>query len=215
MIADATKLQEVREQILSSEDFVLSELRRIQYTYTLKHVIRYGIDRTEEYETESVAEHIYGLHVLADYFLPLEDVESTMNLRRVHDLIQYHDIDEIETGDIVSYLKTDKDREEGKQALSTVFERFPSHLQSFIRDLLAEYEAQETPEARFVKALDKMEPTFHSYTEAGKSIFQKNGQTIEQHLRIKEPYVKTYPILRRFHEVTTVHMEKDGYFLSE
>ena len=122
MTTDTTTLQAIREQILTSEDFVLSELRRIQYTYTLKHVIRYGIDRTEEYETESVAEHIYGLHVLADYFLPLEDLDSVMNQRRVHDLIQYHDIDEIETGDIVSYLKTDKDREEGKQALTTVFE---------------------------------------------------------------------------------------------
>lgn len=69
------QLEQIRKNILESDEFVLSETGKIQYLYGLKHETRYIVERNEDVASESVAEHVYALHILADYFLPLEDIE--------------------------------------------------------------------------------------------------------------------------------------------
>ena len=86
-----------------SDEEVLEEVKKIQYLYTLKREIRYAETRCDE--TESVAEHIYGMHICAMYFLPLEDPLCTWDKSRIFQMITLHDIDEIETGDVMRYLQ--------------------------------------------------------------------------------------------------------------
>ena len=109
-------------------EYVISEVRKLQYLYQLKKEIRYAQNRHEEDSTESVAEHIYGMHILAAYFLPLVDTKGEWDKARIYEMITQHDIDEIETGDIVGYLNTDSDREKGLQAIQTVIEKSPEHM---------------------------------------------------------------------------------------
>ena len=71
-------MTETRQKIFDSNDFVISELKKIQILYELKRIIRYDHKRNHEEHTESDAEHIFGMHCLIDFFLPLEDNEKKL-----------------------------------------------------------------------------------------------------------------------------------------
>lgn len=206
------EITDLKKKILESDEFVIEETKRIQYAYELKQVIRYAVDRKEEVQSESVAEHVYALHLLADYFLPLEDAEHELDWAKIHDMLQYHDIDEIETGDTIGYLKTDEQRAQEAEAVKRVILNFPQHLQSKIRLVIEEYEQQETKEAQLAKALDRIEPMFQQYSENGKKVMDIQKTTREQATRIKKPYLEPFPFMYRFFEVVEEDMEKKGFF---
>jgi 5'-deoxynucleotidase YfbR-like HD superfamily hydrolase len=208
-----TDLSAIREKILTDDAFVLSETRRLQYLYGLKHEIRYNQIRQDECETESVAEHVYGMHVLASYFLPLEtSVHPELESDGVQSMITWHDIDEIETGDTIGYLKTEAMRAAEGRAAKTVIANMPQHMQDTVTTLLEEYEALESISAQFVKAIDRIEPLFQIYTPHGKNILQKNRTTREQSDGLKYPYVQQFETMLRFVEVTGNAMQAEGYY---
>jgi len=205
----------VKQNILSSEQFVIEELLKFQTLYELKRVIRYDQNRTHELDTESVAEHIFGMQCLVDYFLPLEDVSGDWNQSRIRAMIQYHDIDEIETGDVVGYRKSAQDVANERLAAESVINKLPGVMQASVRSVLDEYEKMETQEAKFVKALDKVEPVFHIYNEKGKATLARLKTTKTQHDKIKFPYVQEFPTIKRFAEVMTEQFNKEGYYHEE
>lgn len=197
---------------LFTKEKILEETKKLQYFYGLKHEIRYADERSETTITESVAEHIYGMHILASYFLPLEDPEGNWDREKIYNLITWHDIDEIETGDIIGYLKTDEDRVREAAAKKVVIEKSPTLLQPFILDLLEEYEQRESIESQYVKAIDKMEPMCQVFNENGKKILLSNKTTYDEHRRIKDPYVQNFPHIKHFTEVIGKEMLDQGFF---
>ncbi len=204
-------IEQTRHALLTDDAFVLTELVRVQYLYGLQRVIRSGLTRTENIKTESVAEHVYALGVLAAYFGKIEEL-PTLNWPRVYTLITWHDIDEIETGDIPGFHKTAETHNNEKVAMQEIMIKSPAILQNEIVSIVDEYKKQETIEARFVKALDKIDPCFYFLNENGKAVFKVSPATKEQHCRIKEPYVKHFPYINRFYEVTLKVFEQQGYF---
>ncbi len=209
------EITKIKEEIFTSDDFVLVEVRKIQTLFELKKVIRYDHKRIHEIQTESVAEHVYGMLSLVDYFLLLENTEGDWNRERIKLMIQYHDIDEIETGDVVGYRKSDLEVANEHSAAETVIAKLPEHMQNFVREALNEYEAGETIEARFAKAMDKIEPSIHLYNETGKATLAGLKTTKDQHDRIKYPYVQDFPIIKRFLDVLTTQLEKEGFYFVE
>jgi len=198
-----------------TKEEVLEEIKKLQYLYGLKQEIRYGDNRHESTITESVAEHIYGMHILASYFLPLENPDHSWDREKIYNLITWHDIDEIETGDIIGYLKTEEDRVRESEAKKVVINKSPKILQPFIANLLSEYEARESIESQYVKAIDKMEPLCQIFNENGKKVLLANGTTYEEHRRIKDPYVKKFPHIKHFTEIVGEEMKKQGFFTLE
>ncbi len=205
-------IAQTQNKVLESDEFVLSETRKIQYTYGLKHEMRYIVEREEDVLSESVAEHVYALHLLADYFLPLEDPEQKLDWQKVHNMLQYHDIDEIETGDTIGYLKTDKQRILEAEAAIRVVGNFPNDMKVKVTAIIEEYETQETVEARLSKALDRLEPLFQLYNHNGKQILKLQKTTKKQSRQLKESYVKDFPCMYRFFLVIEQTMEKEGFF---
>ncbi|MCB9819055.1 HD domain-containing protein [Candidatus Nomurabacteria bacterium] len=206
-------LEETRKRIMEDDEFVLEEARRLRYLYGLKREIRYALNRHEEIHTESVAEHIYGMHILSSYFIKLEDVNSEWDYNRIQQLITWHDADEIETGDVISHRKTDTDREEAKNALKNLFANMPELLRVDAESLINEEENRETKEACFVKAIDKAEPLFECMDEPSYiSVHHKNNFTKADSIRIKKPYTKDFPYIDRFCDVINNDMETEGYF---
>lgn len=205
-------LEETRKKILEDDEFVLSECRKMQTLYALKRVIRYSMSRAEDIDTESVAEHIYAMNALVTYFLPFEE---EMDLSKIFLLTEFHDIDEIETGDFTSYNKTEEQVAMGKAAVPIVINKLPEHIQPMVTDLLNEYELQETREARFVKAIDKLEPSFHVYSESGMKINHNvTGVSYADHRRIKDKYTEKFPFIHRFSDVLSRALRDEGYFSS-
>lgn len=198
-----------------TKEKVLTETEKIRYLYNLKRIIRYNLDREEEYDTESVAEHVFGIFVLAEYFLPLEDPEGLLDKEKIRTMALFHDTDEVETGDTLTYLKTDTEMREERAAQEKAIAHMPEHMQHSVRVAMDEYEARKTKEAKFVKALDKLEPTFHVFYEKGKDILNRNKTTRENWEDRRDEYIEPFSYLRRFHEVISDIMEERGFFYKE
>ena len=61
------------------ENHILREVDRLLYTYGINKVIRYSKGRVEEYQTQSVAEHVANMIFCAYYFRDLEDANREMD----------------------------------------------------------------------------------------------------------------------------------------
>lgn len=207
-------LEETRKRILEDDEFVLSETKKIQELFRMKQVIRYHHTRDEVIDTESVAEHVYGMMVLADYFIALEE-HSAWNYTRIQQMALYHDIDEILTGDRIGYLKTDADRAKEYDAQKQILTMLADTQKSIAGSCLQEYENQETIESRFVKAIDKIEPLFHLISENGKKICHENQVTHSQSRSIKDKYVQKFEYIKRFNDVLNEYMLQNGFFVPE
>lgn len=154
--------KEIKELILTDDTFLQTELDSIISYYQLKHTIRWAHDRTED-ETESVAEHVYGLHILIDYFFPLVTEDTPMDLELVRQLATWHDMAEGFVGDMTTRTKTIEHQNNEKIAEAKLIETSPKHLTAMLKKVYEIYDARTTPESQFVKALDKIEPQFHLY----------------------------------------------------
>ena len=124
-----------------------------------EQVVRFGHEQKTSGEMskleQSLSEHVHGMAVLADLILDADPAAKTLDRARIHTLIRYHDAHEVITGDVI--IKNDSVRKEEAAAEETI-----THLEALrgnedIETLLAEYHAQETPEARFVKGIDRLE----------------------------------------------------------
>lgn len=203
---------QIRERILQEDvAFVLSKHRKLRTLYALKKEIRYELERHTEFDTESVAEHIFGMHCLCDYFLPLDERLSSANQEKIRRMIQYHDVDEIRTGDIACYHKNDESSELiDAQDVITIL---PKHLQAQLNETLAEYHEQMTIEAKFVKALDKVEPILQCYDEEMKKVLHRNKVSLAKGMAgDKQKYMDVFPVISHFNNVIAAQMEKEGFF---
>ncbi len=198
-----------------TKEIILEDVHKLRYFYRLKEVTRYNTPREMEDDTESVAEHLYGMQLLTHYFFPLEDSGSKLDRAKVSALITMHDIDEIETGDYVSYIKTDMHRQEAEAAMPKVLSMVPSHIKETVTDIVREYEEQKTLEAQFVKAIDKIEPLLQIFNEKGRAIMTRNKCTKDDSLRIKAPYIEDFPFIKKF--ALTLHgtLIEGGYYWEE
>lgn len=196
-----------------SNEKVLHEVQKIKYLYKMKGVFRYGQERDPWKRAESNAEHLYGMMVLVNYFLPLTD--ETLDRQKVFDLLFVHDLDEIESGDIISYKKTEADRIREKKDMETALGKIPNQFAIDTASLVAEYNAQKTKEARFTKAIDKIEPLFEVFDKYGKEIMIQNKTTYDQAMQGKKQYLADFPLLNHFATVIGDEMNRQGYFYDD
>jgi putative hydrolase of HD superfamily len=195
-----------------TKEKILEEVKKLQYLYKLKYEIRYGQNRGSAHGTESVAEHIYAMHVLVLYFLPLEDPEGKWDSKKIYELVTVHDFDEVETGDIIGFLKTETQYAYEAEAMRRVIETMPAHMQNTVSKLNDEYEAQETIEAKFVKAIDRFEPLIHLYNDIGRETIHRNKETIELATQHKSKYVEPFPFIKLFTNTLHEVMDKEGHY---
>ncbi len=194
-------------------EFILGEIKKLQYLYGLKHEIRYGQSRPEGDLTESVAEHIYGMHLLIHYFLPLENPAGDWDTLRIFSMATMHDFDEIETGDIIAYLKTPEQSALELEAGFKVIANAPAHVRDTFSSHLTEYNERQSIESRFVKAIDVFEPLVQMYNEFGRAIIAKNQQGSEQAFRLKNEATKPFPIMHAYFQAIHNAMIREGFFL--
>jgi len=196
-----------------SDEKILQEVQRIKYLYKMKGVFRYGTERDPWKRAESNAEHLYGMTVLVNYFLPLLDED--VDRQKVLDLLFVHDLDEIESGDIISYKKTDADRAREAKDMEITLGKLPQGLALDARALVQEYGEQKTRESQFTKAIDKIEPLFEVFDKYGKEIMLRNKTTFDQAMRGKKQYIDRFPVLAHFAQVIGTEMNRQGYFYED
>lgn len=110
----------------------------------LKNVTRAGWVRAGVEQPESVAAHSWGMSLLALKLCP-----DDLDLSKVLSLCLIHDLPEVRVGDLTPHDDCSTKAQDERAAM---LEMAP-----FWVDLFDEYEAGNTPEARFVKQLDKLD----------------------------------------------------------
>ena len=107
---------------------------------------------------ENDAEHAWHMaimiYLLKEYANEEIDVAKAMMMALIHDIV------EIDAGDTYAYdterLATQKEREE--KAADRIFGMLPADQCAELRSLFEEFEAFETPEAKFARAMDNFQP---------------------------------------------------------
>lgn len=185
----------------ASNDEIRAEMERIRVMYQLKYTLRYKSQRDQSVHSESVAEHMYAMNVIAQYFYPYEDPQGKLDRIRVNELMLFHELGEIETGDIISHLKTDEDRAHEIEAANRVVQLLPVSMRQTALERHSEYEECITPEAKYAKAVDKIEPIFEMWDESlALPLFKKYNVNRAAAIGQKYEATKDYPCMRRFIE---------------
>jgi putative hydrolases of HD superfamily len=204
------------QQILAaSDEEILKIARQLRVAYGLKRTIRYGSSRDTSLHAESVAEHVFALLFLAQYFLPLEDPEQKLSKERVYEILLFHDFGEIVNGDIPYHIKTSADELQEAEDARTIFKSLPQPVDRIGYERWEEYENHQSPEARFVYALDKIEPAFELLDPITEKSLKRVRFTYEQHMGRKKEGTKGFPVMWKFMEVIGADMKKRNIFWSE
>ncbi len=151
-------------------------------TDKLKSVLRRSYLLNED-RHENSAEHSWHLTVMA--LVLAEHADAEINQLRVLKMLLVHDIVEIDAGDTFIYdtAGNDTKAERENAAARRIFGLLPSDQSAELQELWQEFEARETPEAKFAAALDRLMPLLHNYHTEGRS-WREHGITKEQVLRL-------------------------------
>lgn len=125
-----------------------------------------------------------------------EHATAEVDLLRVLEMLTVHDLVEIDAGDTFAYdtshLGTKADRE--RAAADRIFALLPPDQGARLRACWEEFEAHETPEARFANALDRLQPLLQNACAGGGS-WSSHEVTRQQVLRRMDPIRSTMPAL--------------------
>ena len=132
----------------------------------LKHVVR-RTPLLDGSRRETDAEHSWELAVMA--VVLAEHANPPVELPRVITMLLIHDIVEIDAGDTFLYddAATITKAAREQQAAERLFQLLPGDQAAELRALWDEFEELQTPEARFAKALDRLQPLLHNYRSGG------------------------------------------------
>ena len=176
----------------------------------LKQVYRqtWLMDRSRR---ENDAEHSWHLAVLA-VLLAEYAAEPGLDLLKVLKIVLIHDLVEIDAGDTYAY---DADRQQDqaqreRTAADHIFAILPPDQAAEFRAYWDEFEARETPEARFAAALDRLQPLLHNYYTEGKA-WREHGITSDQVFARNRPAADGSPVLCQYAESLIRDAVEKGY----
>ena len=134
---------------------------------------------------ENDAEHAWHMAVMA--LLLSEYANEDIDVLRTISMILIHDIVEIDAGDTYAYDEEGKttQRERERMAAERLFGLLPDDQGVRFRELWDEFEAAVTPEARFARAMDNIQPLMLNAATDGKA-WREHGVHLEQVLGRQE-----------------------------
>jgi len=161
---------------------------------------------------ENDVEHSYQLAMLSWYIVSTNNLKLDLGLIIKYALV--HDLVEVYAGDTYIYtkdkfLKNNKEKRE-KESLIKMKQEFSEFPEIF--NLIEEYEKKDLDEAKFVYALDKIEPILNIYTNGGRTWKEKNI-TIEMLIENKKDKIKLFPEFEEFFDDIISLLEEEKEFL--
>ena len=129
----------------------------------------------DEERQENSAEHSW--HVALSALMLAEYAEQPVDISRVITMILIHDLVEIDAGDMFAFAEAaDHAEQELKElaAAKRIFGLLPAEQGQHYLKLWLEFEAAETNDARFAKAMDRVLPVFQNMQNEGGSWARHN-----------------------------------------
>lgn len=158
---------------------------------------------------ESSAEHSWSCLLLADFFLSKLNLD--IDKTKVYELLIYHDILEIESGDIpLEPEKNDssKDKKDEEIFLKKFQKQLPEPMNSKFLDLYGEFKEQKTIEAKFAKLIDSIDPIIHELDYKEDWI----GWSKEFFIKEKSKYFREFPNIIPFFDEILEYLINNNYF---
>ncbi len=147
---------------------------------------------------ENDAEHAWHMAIMA--YILREYANEPVDIAKVMLMCLIHDIVEIDAGDTYAYdpeaKKSQQEREE--TAKERIYSLLPPDQKEELVALFEEFEARNTPESRFARAMDNLQPLILNNSNGGTD-WAKHGVTAKQ---VYERQSQTRPGSEKLFEVT-------------
>ncbi len=161
---------------------------------------------------ENSAEHSWHLMLMA---MTLQSYAAEpVDLGRVLQMLALHDLGEIEQGDTIFFDQTAAITASERIGFQKLCAALPKAQQEHFLALWDEFAAQQTPEAKFAAALDRLVPVFHNYYNRGGSWLEFNI-SLRQVLERVRPAARAVPAIGDYVEELLRDAAAKGYFASE
>ena len=152
-------IEKMDERLKRQLDFAL-EIDKEKNIFRQTHLSGHG-------RNENDAEHAWHMAVMA--YLMREYANEEVDITKVMLMCLIHDIVEIDAGATSAYdeenLRTQKAREDA--AKERIFSILPDDQKEELTALFDEFEAYETPEAKFAHSLDNLQPLMLNNSNGG------------------------------------------------
>lgn len=185
---------------------LIEDVHKFRTLNRLKRVYR---KNSVDNRKESSAEHSWSCLILADFLLSKLDLD--IDKTKVYELLIYHDILEIESGDVPLESKNNncvKDKKEERIFLEKLQKQLPSPLNSKFLSLYNEFKEQKTSEAKFAKLIDSLDPVIHELDYKEDWI----GWSKEFFIEEKSKYFKEFPDLMPIFNEILEYLIRYNYF---
>lgn len=191
------------ERLARQVEFLL-EVDRLKGVFRQSYVL--GGERKE-----NSAEHSWHVAlmavVLAEHAPPGTDWARVVRLLLVHDLV------EIDAGDAYFYdpaANAAKDERE-RLAADRIFGLLPADQALELRAAWEEFEAGETPEARFAKGMDRLMPLLHNHHTRGRSWLEHGIRREQVGQRLLPDLEKASPAFRELAQTLIDDAVRQGW----
>ncbi|HET9953279.1 MAG TPA: HD domain-containing protein [Polyangiaceae bacterium] len=147
---------------------------------------------------ENSAEHSWHVALMA-VVLAEHAAEPGLDVARVVRMLLVHDVVEIDAGDTLLYAEEQAQqaqRERERAAAERLFGLLPEAQGHALRTLWEEFEARESPEAKFARAIDRLEPLLLNFMSEG-AAWRRYGVVVEDVLEKNRLMAEGSPALWR------------------
>ena len=149
------------ERLKQQLEFVL-EIDKEKNIFRQTHLSGHG-------RNENDAEHAWHMAIMA--YLLREYSNEEIDIARVMLMCLIHDIVEIDAGDTYAYDAAGNETKRARElaAAERIFPILPKEQAEEYRSLWDEFEERKTPEAKFARMLDNVQPVLLNNASGGKS----------------------------------------------
>ena len=145
--------------LLKQIEFI-KEIDKLKYIFRKTKLI--NSDRLE-----NDAEHSWHLAMMA--IILAEHSNEPIDVAKVMKMVLIHDIVEIDSGDVFAYdtVKSHNNFDEELKAARRIFGILPAEQTEEFINIWREFEEMKTPESKFARALDRLEPLLQNSSNNG------------------------------------------------
>ena len=145
--------------LLKQIEFI-KEIDKLKYIFRKTKLI--NSDRLE-----NDAEHSWHLAMMA--IILAEHSNEPIDVAKVMKMVLIHDIVEIDSGDVFAYdtVKSHNNFDEELKAARRIFGILPAEQTEEFINIWREFEEMKTPESKFARALDRLEPLLQNSSNTG------------------------------------------------